>query len=194
MDKNIEKLLSQILENTAKTNATLEVHTNKLIELENHINNLEIENNKRFQSIENRIEKLEAKYDQKFQDIEDCIDKLEAKYDQKFQDIEDCIDKLEAKYDQKFQDIQACIDKLKTENNKRFQSIEERLTSIENIVTKIELEHGEKIQILFDYFVSNSDNFKEIRQEISKINLKLDDLDNRIYALDFYKRELLSAQ
>lgn len=152
MDKNIEKLLSQILENTAKTNATLEVHTNKLIELENHINNLEIENNKRFQSIENRIEKLEAKYDQKFQDIEDCIDKLEAKYDQKFQDI------------------QSCIDKLKTENNKRFQSIEERLTSIENIVTKIELEHGEKIQILFDYFVSNSDNFKEIRQEISKIN------------------------
>ncbi len=140
MDKNIEKLLSQILENTTKTNATLEEHTNKLIKLENHINKLEAESNKRFRNIENRIDKLEA------------------------------------------------------ESNKRFQNIEERLTSVENIVTKIELEHGEKIQILFDYFVSNIDNFKEIKQEISKINLKLDDLDNRIYALDFYKRELLSAQ
>ena len=140
MDKNIEKLLSQILENTTKTNATLEEHTNKLIKLENRIDKLEAESNKRFRNIENRIDKLEA------------------------------------------------------ESNKRFQNIEERLTSVENIVTKIELEHGEKIQILFDYFVSNIDNFKEIKQEISKINLKLDDLDNRIYALDFYKRELLSAQ
>ena len=158
MDKNIEKLLSQILENTTKTNATLEEHTNKLIELENHIDN------------------LETKYDKRFQDIEDHIDNLEAKYDKRFQDIEDRIDNLETKYD------------------KRFQDIGERLTSVENIVTKIELEHSEKIQILFDYFVSNNDNFKEIKQEISKINLKLDDFDNRIYALDFYKRDLLSAQ
>ena len=47
MDKNIEKLLSQILENTTKTNATLEEHTNKLIKLENNINKLEAESNKR---------------------------------------------------------------------------------------------------------------------------------------------------
>lgn len=74
MDKNIEKLLSQILENTAKTNATLEVHTNKLIELENHINNLEIENNKRFQSIEERLTS-----------IENIVTKIELEHGEKIQ-------------------------------------------------------------------------------------------------------------
>lgn len=37
--------------------------------------------------------------------------------------------------------------------DERFENFGERLTKIENIVTRMEKEHGEKLQVLFDYFV-----------------------------------------
>lgn len=69
----------------------------------------------------------------------------------------------------------------------------ERLQRLENIVTRIENEHGEKLQILFDYFTTDSTRFKDLKQELSKINSILDRHDNKIYYLEFHKDKLLSS-
>lgn len=68
----------------------------------------------------------------------------------------------------------------------------ERLTQIENIVTRMEAEHGEKLQVLFDYFVTDSTRFQEIKEEIAKINTTLDKHDARLFYLEFHKDKLLS--
>lgn len=60
----------------------------------------------------------------------------------------------------------------------------QRLMTLENIVTTIQVEHGEKIQVLFDYFVSTDEEFKLIRITLSNINTSLDKHDNRIYLLE----------
>ena len=70
----------------------------------------------------------------------------------------------------------------------------ERLQNIENIVTKIEHEHGEKIQVLFDYFVDQEQKRTDIKTDINNLETDLDKQNNRIYALEFYKQEMLNPK
>lgn len=158
MDTNIKKLLSQILENTDKINATLNEHTKILNEhskiLDEHTKILG-EHTKILDEHGKRLDHIEN-------DFGSRLDHIENDFGNRLQNIEN--------------------------------DFGSRLQNIENIVTRIETEHGQKIQVLFDYFVTDSNRFAELRQEIFKINSKLDDLDNRIYALDFYKKNLLISQ
>lgn len=147
MDTNIEKLLSQILENTNKINTTLNEHSKILNEHGKRLNHIEND----FGSILDALEKRLNNFGSRLDALEKRLDHIENDFGN-------------------------------------------RLKNIENIVTRIETEHGQKIQVLFDYFVTDSNRFIELKQEIFKINSKLDDLDNRIYALDFYKKNLLISQ
>lgn len=68
----------------------------------------------------------------------------------------------------------------------------ERLQNIENIVTRIEKDHGDKIQVLFDYFVDQDSKNKKISSKLHKLCKKSDEHDTRIFALEFYKEKLAS--
>lgn len=68
----------------------------------------------------------------------------------------------------------------------------ERLQSIENIVTRIEKDHGDSIRVLFDYFVDQDKKHQKINFEINRLNENLDVHNSRIFALEFYKEKLAS--
>ena len=52
--------------------------------------------------------------------------------------------------------------------DKRFESIDKQLSDIKDIVIKIEHEHGEKIDALFDGYIQNSNKLDRIEKEVSK--------------------------
>ena len=52
--------------------------------------------------------------------------------------------------------------------DERFEGIEERLGTLEKTVLKIENEHGEKLDALFDGYKQNSDKLDRIEREVSK--------------------------
>lgn len=68
----------------------------------------------------------------------------------------------------------------------------ERLQSIENIVTRIEKDHGDSIRVLFDYFVDQDKKHQKINSEINRLNENLNVHNSRIFALEFYKEKLAS--
>jgi repressor of nif and glnA expression len=46
--------------------------------------------------------------------------------------------------------------------------VKSRLTSVENIVTRIENGHGKKLQALFDGYKQHTDQLERIEKEVSK--------------------------
>lgn len=110
------------------------------------------------------------------------------------EDLKTRLDKVEENTEKRFANIES-----KLENyNQRLDYIEknhgERLQNIENIVTRIEKEYGEKIQILFDYFVDQDSKNKRINSKIHRLCKKSDEHDTRIFALEFYKSEKLASK
>lgn len=70
----------------------------------------------------------------------------------------------------------------------RMLAFEERLALLENAVTRIEIDHGEKLQILFDYFISNEDKFKNIQSNLALHSDTLQNHESRIYLLESHKK------
>ncbi|NLN05937.1 MAG: hypothetical protein GX166_14255 [Clostridiaceae bacterium] len=54
------------------------------------------------------------------------------------------------------------------ELTKNMSEVKSRLTSIENIVTRIENGHGKKLQALFDGYKQHTDQLERIEKEVSK--------------------------
>lgn len=118
-------------------------------------------------------------YDKKF----DAIDKRFDAYDKRF----DAIDKRFDAYDKKFD----AIDKRFDTYDKRFDASEERsntiqnqLNSLENIVTRMEIEHGNKIQLLLEQTCFLIEQHKEIKESINELNSKFDNHEIRIQILE----------
>lgn len=57
----------------------------------------------------------------------------------------------------------------------------------------MEKEHGEKLQVLFDYFVDQDEKHKDINLKINNLEEKFNNHDSRIFALEFYKEEKLAS-
>ena len=85
------------------------------------------------------------------------------------------------------------LDNIEKTYDKRFENFGEPLTKIENIVTRMEKEHGEKLQVLFDYFVDQDEKHKDINLKIDNLKEKSNNHDTRIFALEFYKEEKLAS-
>lgn len=54
------------------------------------------------------------------------------------------------------------------ELTKNMSEVKSRLTSVENIVTRIENGHGKKLQALFDGYKQHTDQLERIEKEVSK--------------------------
>lgn len=67
-----------------------------------------------------------------------------------------------------YADLKGSQEKMNSEMQLSFKQITERLDKVENIVTKIEQEHGQKLQALFDGYKQNSDKLDMIEKEVSK--------------------------
>ncbi len=58
--------------------------------------------------------------------------------------------------------------KMYSEMQKGFNKVDSRLTSVENVVTRIEHDHGQKLQALFDGYKQHTDQLERIEKEVSK--------------------------
>ena len=125
------------------------------------------------------------------EDLKTRLDKVEENSEKRFVNLESRLDHIEKTHGERLQNIE------KT-HGERLQNIEnthgKRLQNIENIVTRMEKERGEKIQILFDYFVDQDSKNKRINSRIHRLCKKSDEHDTRIFALEFYKSEKLVSK
>lgn len=64
------------------------------------------------------------------------------------------------------------------------EETDNRLTSLENIVTKIEYEHSKKLDLLLDYAKGNIEKHATYDADITQINSKLFNHDIRIDVLE----------
>jgi len=52
--------------------------------------------------------------------------------------------------------------------DERFTEIDERLKTVERTVLRIESDHEQKLQALFDGYIQNSEKLDRIQEEVSK--------------------------
>ena len=86
--------------------------------------------------------------------------------------------------DKRFETIDKRFDENDVNYDLRFKSIEERLSSLERITTKMEYEHGRKLDILLDYAQANIEKHAQYDQEFFDIHAQLFDHSNRIEILE----------
>lgn len=48
--------------------------------------------------------------------------------------------------------------------------------------------------MLFDYFTDQDTKYKETKFDIQKFETKLDNLDSRLFALEYYKNDKLTSK
>ena len=70
-------------------------------------------------------------------------------------------------------------------------SIDERLCSLENIVTVMQYEHGRKLDLLLDYAKANMEKHDEYDKQFAYMNAKFFDYDIRLSVIEdsaYYKK------
>lgn len=92
--------------------------------------------------------------------IYSILEKMHITINEKFESIEERLENIEGRFDgfeERLESIEG-----------HFDGFGERLISIENIVLKIENDHGQKLGALFDGYSLNSEKLDRIEKEVSK--------------------------
>ena len=181
-EKILEQILNKIDENSKKiedlsnnlnlTNQALKAHMEKheknfnfmMAKLDAH----EKKNEKDFNS-------MMAKLDEK--DFNSMMAKLDAHEKKNEKDFNSMMAKLDAHIEQNKKEherIELRIDKLIQENKEEHEKIFEELHAIRNILTKIETEHEDKLNILFDAYKDNYDHQKIFAGEMRRLSKYID--------------------
>lgn len=82
------------------------------------------------------------------------------------------------------ENIMNALLEFKNDVNKHLDNVDKRLTSLENTVTKIEHEHGDKLAAISAFIDVNNQKHVEYDKSIHKINLGLLNHDTRIDILE----------
>lgn len=60
------------------------------------------------------------------------------------------------------------LEKMYSEMQEGFKKVDARFDKLENQVTKIEIEHGKKLEALFDGYKQNTKILEDIREEVAR--------------------------
>lgn len=125
--------------------------------------------------------------------INERLDYIEKEHGKRLQNLENIV----RDHSEHLQNIENIV----RDHGERLQNIEtivkghgEHLQSIENSLIFIEHDHGERLQVLFDYFTDQDTKYKETKSSIQKSENKLDSHDSRIFALEYYKNDKLTSK
>ena len=64
------------------------------------------------------------------------------------------------------------------------EKIKIELRKISKTVAKIEVEHGEKLDILLDVVTGHTEKFTSVNERVEKCEKRLDNQDDKIYVLN----------
>ena len=135
------------------------------------INNLEINlETKLDKKFDAKLDAMEEKFDNKF-------DAMEEKFDNKF-------DAMEEKFNTKFEEIDERFNAMESKYDTKFNEIQEEIKSISRSVAVIEVEHGEKIQLLLDGQVGILEKLDEFEKRFEKDEIEIEKCSSRIWKLE----------
>ena len=130
--------------------------------------------------INKRLDHIEKNHGKRLQNLEISLSRIEKDHGERLQNIENS-------YGKRLQNLENSMARIEKDHG-------ERLKNIENSLIYIEHTHGEKLQVLFDYFTDQDTKYKETKFDIQKFETKLDNLDSRLFALEYYKNDKLTSK
>jgi hypothetical protein len=80
------------------------------------------------------------------------------------------------------------LEKMYAEFTEFKQEVGQRFDKLENQVTKIEVEHGKKLDVLFDGYAQNTEAIKELSIKVDEVLDKVDRHDIKIQVIEGGKR------
>ena len=100
------------------------------------------------------------------------------------------IENMQSTIKQMQNDIKELQNKYKKLNNKykelnnKYEELYDEIRNISRTVAKIEVEHGEKLAILFDAVTGNIEKQEKLENRLEKCEKRIDNNDHQIYFLN----------
>ena len=76
------------------------------------------------------------------------------------------------------------LDKLDKKQQNMEKNLLEKIDQVSLAVARIEVEHGEKLDILLDVVTGHTEKFNSVNKRVEKCEKRLDNHDDKIYALN----------
>ena len=76
------------------------------------------------------------------------------------------------------------LNEFREETNNRFASVDERLDNLQHTCTRIEVEHGKKLDLALDYIKGNIERQEQYMHNFAEINSKLLDHSIRLSIIE----------
>ena len=101
-------------------------------------------------------------------------------FGQKQEETAKRIDELGQKQEETFKRL----DELGEKQQKMEKNLLEKINQVSLAVARIEVEHGEKLDILLDVVTGHTEKFNSVNKRVEKCEKRLDNHDDKIYALN----------
>lgn len=95
--------------------------------------------------------------------------------------------------DENQKSIEQKIYKVQQEIQKELTEVKEDVRNISRTVAKIEVEHGEKLTLLFDAFTMNSEKLDTHEKRINNCERKVETHDDKIYYIEKDVKQIKEA-
>ena len=76
------------------------------------------------------------------------------------------------------------LDEFEQKQEKMEKNLLEKINQVSLAVARIEVEHGEKLDILLDVVTGHTEKFNSVNKRVEKCEKRLDNHDDKIYALN----------
>ena len=175
LDNEINSIILKIYDEQKKTSSKID-NMEKLIntkfrEIQEQIRELQI----RIGNLEKRVGSLEEKVS--------SLEKRVTSLEEKVTSLEKRVNNLEEKVNCLQEQVNSMQIQVNGIETKKIPSIKDELRRISKTVARIEQEHGEKLQILFDAVTGSNQKSKELEKRIEKDEKIINRHSNEIYYL-----------
>ncbi len=114
-------------------------------------------------------------------------------YENQQQMKKDIEQKINESQQQMKKDIEQKIDEVQQQLQKEIAEVKQDVRNISMTVAKIEVEHGKKLEALFDAFTMNREKIEEHESRINNCERKIEKQDDKIYYLEKDLKQIKEA-
>ena len=116
-------------------------------------------------------------------DLKDAQKETFKRLDELGQKQEETTKRLD-EFGQKQEETFKRLDELGEKQQKMEKNLLEKINQVSLAVARIEVEHGEKLDILLDVVTGHTEKFNSVNKRVEKCEKRLDNHDDKIYALN----------
>ena len=116
-------------------------------------------------------------------DLKDAQKETFKRLDELGQKQEETTKRLD-EFGQKQEETTKRLDEFGEKQQKMEKNLLEKINQVSLAVARIEVEHGEKLDILLDVVTGHTEKFNSVNKRVEKCEKRLDNHDDKIYALN----------